>query len=271
MSSAQRDLFVTQIAEFEAQLLNLRFDQIGSIVEDPSTGEPYVGRLGLSCVWPYTLTNDVGPWSSSCDFVRAHIEADLDLFENRPDVWIEGRRRCRGMNKDADAPPLEYLKKWFQLFADGFRRLTLTYPPQDEPCPEAPFVIHHPELHVGNVLVAYDDPARVVGVIDWEGTRVGPLWWSIQSFRPLEAFVGEEHARLKEIRDQVLMVREPAVVTAKERSQVLRDITYVVTSHAATYMSVEQLNEMFIADVQDWPTADAEAFQDLVEHIHSHH
>jgi aminoglycoside phosphotransferase (APT) family kinase protein len=38
----------------------------------------------------------------------------------------------------------------------------------------APFSISHPDLTTNNILVSYEDPARVVGIIDWEGTRIQP-------------------------------------------------------------------------------------------------
>jgi hypothetical protein len=36
------------------------------------------------------------------------------------------------------------------------------------------FSISHPDLTINNILVSYDDPTHIVGIIDWEGTRIQP-------------------------------------------------------------------------------------------------
>ena len=36
------------------------------------------------------------------------------------------------------------------------------------------YSISHPDLTTNNILVGYEDPAHIVGLIDWEGTRIKP-------------------------------------------------------------------------------------------------
>jgi len=36
------------------------------------------------------------------------------------------------------------------------------------------FCISHPDLTKNNILVSYEDPTRIVGLVDWEGTRILP-------------------------------------------------------------------------------------------------
>ena len=40
----------------------------------------------------------------------------------------------------------------------------------------AHFVLFHEDIRTNNILVAYEDHTRVVGIIDWEGARVVPMW-----------------------------------------------------------------------------------------------
>ena len=37
------------------------------------------------------------------------------------------------------------------------------------------FVLFHEDIRTNNILVAYYDHTRVVGIVDWEGARVLPM------------------------------------------------------------------------------------------------
>jgi aminoglycoside phosphotransferase (APT) family kinase protein len=36
------------------------------------------------------------------------------------------------------------------------------------------FSLSHPDMTGHNILVGYDDPTHIVGIIDWEGARIQP-------------------------------------------------------------------------------------------------
>ena len=123
MTEDQKERVVVKIAEYEAQLMGIHFPLIGSPIEDSSTGEFIVGYLGV--FGQYILRDNIGPWGSSHDFIKAHIDAQLDLLENDEDSWRKERSLYRLHHKDDESqpPPLEYMKSWFKLFSGAIHRL----------------------------------------------------------------------------------------------------------------------------------------------------
>ena len=230
MSSAESDRVVAQIAAFEGQLMQTRFSSIGSICEDTSTHELVVGHLGLSCISPLYLGKDLGPWHSSHEFIKAYAHAELELLEKEPENWTRERIKWRHLNHDTDDPPLEYMRALYRLFYDGTLRLAPRYPPRDEPSSDAPFVLHQ-DVSLSNILVAHDDVARVVGIIDWEGARVVPLWSCVYHDHLLRngSLPDEELTRLRALRRQIHISHEPAVITAVDESLVMRCLFNLAT------------------------------------------
>ncbi|KAK0241082.1 kinase-like domain-containing protein [Armillaria nabsnona] len=42
--------------------------------------------------------------------------------------------------------------------------------------PDNPYVLFHDDFKWANVLVSAEDPPQVVGLLDWEGSRICPVW-----------------------------------------------------------------------------------------------
>ncbi|KAJ6505839.1 kinase-like domain-containing protein [Mycena vitilis] len=163
-----RRKIMTRLADFQAQLLALTFPIIGCLVDDNGT----VGPLGLSCTYPFMLTkNNRGPFASSKDFLLAHVHAELDLLTIHPAEWTEQRLKWGGCNGGFDDVSRESAITWLQLLLDGIKAL-----PTDQLAPTETFVLFHNDFNSGNILVSWSDPTEVVGILDWEGSRISPLW-----------------------------------------------------------------------------------------------
>ncbi|KAJ7732129.1 kinase-like domain-containing protein [Mycena metata] len=165
MSSQQRQQLVTQLAGMEAELLNTRFPAIGCLVDASGT----VGQLGLSSTYPFALRDPHrGPFTNSKDFIVAHVRSELALLNETPDEWARQRAWWSNINGGIDDIPTPYAIKWFQLLLDGINALAPEeFEPQD-------FSLFHDDFDMKNILVS--DSGTVVGIIDWEGSRICPLW-----------------------------------------------------------------------------------------------
>ncbi|KAJ7084643.1 kinase-like domain-containing protein [Mycena belliarum] len=199
-SAEERRRVVEQLADFQAQLLTLEFPTIGCLTDADGT----VGPLGLSCSYPFSLRNaNRGPFASSREFLLAHVQAELDLLTNRPADWTEQRQTWAACNGGFEDIPATYAIEWFKLLLDGITAL-----PSDliDP-PESPFVLFHDDFNEGNIIMSSSDPAKVVGIIDWEGSRISPLWDPRRLCSVLNKDVvkdPEEFASLKEMQMDVI-------------------------------------------------------------------
>ncbi len=116
-------------------------------------------------------TDNRGPFTSSKEFLLAHVHSELDLLTIRPEEWTEQRRKQDVCNGGFDNMSRDHAIRWFQLLLDGIKAL-----PADQICRTETFVLFHDDFNSGNILVSWSDPAEVVGILDWEGSRVSPLW-----------------------------------------------------------------------------------------------
>ncbi|KAJ7675120.1 hypothetical protein B0H17DRAFT_1334771 [Mycena rosella] len=138
-SSAEgRRKVITQLADFQAQLLTLKLPKIGCLVDENGT---------------------VGP----LDFLLAHVNAELDLLANRAVDWIKQRTTWAACNGGFDDLPAKYATQWFQLLLNGIMAL----PADLLGPPESPLVLFHDDFNESNILVSHSDPTQVVGIIDW--------------------------------------------------------------------------------------------------------
>ncbi|KAJ6452285.1 kinase-like domain-containing protein [Mycena sanguinolenta] len=165
LSPQQRQQLVTQLAEIEAELLNTKFSAIGCIVDANGT----VGPPGLSSTYPFAIRHPYdGPFATSKEFLIAHARSELDLLTEAPQEWARQRAFWSNINGGFDDIPASYAIQWFQLLLDGFNALASEeFEPQH-------FALFHDDFDMKNILVS--DSGTVVGVIDWEGSRICPLW-----------------------------------------------------------------------------------------------
>ncbi|KAJ7820165.1 kinase-like domain-containing protein [Mycena olivaceomarginata] len=138
MDAEGRRQIVEQLAAMEAELLLLRFPH------------------------PYR-----GPFASSKDFLLAHIRSELDFLADLEE-WTLERARWSELNGGVEDIPRSYAIEWFRLLFDAIVAL-----PAGEFDPEH-FALFHDDFEMRNILVS--DDGKVAGIIDWEGSRVCPLW-----------------------------------------------------------------------------------------------
>ncbi|KAJ6569895.1 kinase-like domain-containing protein [Mycena sp. CBHHK59/15] len=165
MSREQREGVVSEVAHIEAQLLRAPLPMIGSIIADNGT----VGPLAPSSTDPDSLRDPHrGPFASSKRLVEAHLRCELSLISNR-NQWTLRRTEWRHLNGGVDNMPVAYAIRWFSLLLAAIHAV-----PSEELDDPAHFTLYHDDLTLNNILVS---PSRtVVGLVDWQGSRVRPLW-----------------------------------------------------------------------------------------------
>ncbi|KAF9077259.1 kinase-like domain-containing protein [Rhodocollybia butyracea] len=181
MSSDQFAEVVKQVARYEAQLLELSFDAIGSLMYDSVTTKFRVDKATLSSI---SLPPNRGPWNSTADYL--HSLVSLQRSDLCKGDWIENRTKWLADLNDMIESPLEdinaearadhaHYTSWFTMLEEALEQVDFSaFDP-----PNYPFVLVHDDLSIGNVFVDYFDPSCVRNIIDWEGSRVVPFWLAI--------------------------------------------------------------------------------------------
>ncbi|TFK44096.1 kinase-like domain-containing protein [Crucibulum laeve] len=167
LSADEQTKTYTRLIEYNAQLLQLEFNSVGSLYNDGSADEFTVGPLGGSCTFGTPLRGFQGPFTNSQSYLLAHAEAHLHSLLYKSELWKARRLSSDWHNGGADGISIEYATTWLQLFCKGVRGL---------PAEPVTSILYHDDLGVGNIIVSYDDPTNIVAVIDWEGSRVLPIW-----------------------------------------------------------------------------------------------
>lgn len=163
VAPATKDV-VRQVAGIQAQLLQIRFPTIGSIIDEHGT----VGPLGLSATYPFNLRDPHrGPFASSKEFLEAHVRCELSLIAD-PNQWALQRARWQNLNGGTDDMPLAYALRWFSLLLSAILALPseVFEPPH--------FSLSHDDFSLSNILVS--PSGTVTGLVDWQGSRICPLW-----------------------------------------------------------------------------------------------
>ncbi|KAJ6473118.1 kinase-like domain-containing protein [Mycena sanguinolenta] len=148
MSYEQQQDVVTQWAAMQAELLNppLPFHKIGSLDASGS-----IGPLAPSSLAPYVLRKPHwGPFDTSQAFLAGYARSTLDGLEEN-----EGQKRC-------------FLQRLLS---------TIEALPAEKFTGEH-FVLHHDDPSAANLLIAH--PNKIVGVIDWQGSNILPVWAAFQ-------------------------------------------------------------------------------------------
>lgn len=110
-----------------------------------------------------------------------------------------------------------YAITWFQLFSEGLQGL-----PFDDP-PEFPFVLYHDDFDTHNILVSHSDPTMVVGILDWEGSRIAPLWDRLRLGRILTDSSVDDPDELRRLRTMELDIHQDAqLYTGYSRLHLMR-------------------------------------------------
>jgi hypothetical protein len=255
LTKDQRDKIISQVATFEGQLLSKRFEFIGSLVRNHVDTNFLVGPV--TSYQHYPFVHDFGPWNSSKDYIMARLEAEIQLLVNKPDEWYQQRAYWQLHWQNGSALPLTYATACYQLFAHGVRQLDLSSVQGLDH-----FALYHDDLDRNNIMVSYDDPTRVVGIVDWECARVKPIWQSVMHDAFLEANLDdpEELQRMRNLRDKVRGGIEPA---ALHDFKVVQYLWEFAASHWSIQSSLEMLKKKFDRWFEICPQEQAYLFDEL--------
>jgi aminoglycoside phosphotransferase (APT) family kinase protein len=115
---------------------------------------------------------DRGPWITHLDQLRSFLTEQLkELSEDQESALAERRKNNLANVSDASVE-LEEFKSLYEALLDVVDGSALF----DQWVPS--FSLSHPDFSLHNILVGYDEPTRILAVIDWEGARVQP-WVSL--------------------------------------------------------------------------------------------
>ena len=262
----QRVIIMSQVSSFEGELFKTRFPLIGSIHGDPQTGFQ-VGRLGPSVVRGHNLSNfnDRGPWTSIRAYLRWFVTSEQTwLAESTEDYAVLRRRMC------PDDDPNAHIS-YFKSLCDILGRIIDNARFFDKIDPSiAHYVLFHEDICTNNILVAYDDPTRVVGIVDWEGARVVPMWSCFRESQVAEPLftTSEQYLPLRELRRKIMFDMEPGLSQVNnEVGLVLESLHYLVSWPLSARPSVSTLNDFLHDELCGRMPLGENAFMELAKFV----
>jgi len=132
------------------------------------------------------------------------------------------------------------------------------------------FVLFHEDIRTNNILVAYDDPTRVVGIVDWEGARVLPMWSCFEESQVAEPLftTSEQYLPLRELRRQIMFDMEPGLCRVdNEVGLALQRLHDLVSYPLSARRSVSALNENLHDNLCSQRPLGEDAFMELAEFV----
>ncbi|KAJ6584439.1 hypothetical protein B0H19DRAFT_386883 [Mycena capillaripes] len=158
MSCDQRKEVVRQLATFQAQLLQIPFLAIGS--------KGIVGPLRLSSTYPFNLRGPHrGPFASSKHFLEAHVRCELSFIGDRSEWILQRTYRAMSMMATTCPPRMHFSGSLF------FWRRSLLYLQKSS---TLHLTLCHDDFPLSSIPVS--PSGTVVGPVDWQGSRICPLW-----------------------------------------------------------------------------------------------
>ncbi|KIJ57086.1 hypothetical protein M422DRAFT_238660 [Sphaerobolus stellatus SS14] len=146
VSEEEQERVFKQVIDIEKQLLELSFPSLGSLIDDPMTGK---------CA------------NSSEGLLKGYARYQYDFIVSHTTLWKEARRQYALANGNGDnPPPFSFLEIFYRLYMDGVQQLRFDK--------EVSFILH--EWDLNDFIVAYNDTARIVGIVGWQSTYVLPIW-----------------------------------------------------------------------------------------------
>ena len=136
----------------------------------------------------------------------------------------------------------------------------------------AHFVLFHEDIRTNNILVAYEDHTRVasVGLVDWEGARVLPMWACTQESRVAEPefTTSEQYLPLRELRWQVMSDIEPGLSQIDDDVGLsLRNLHYIIASPLSKTHSISPLNNYLLDELCSLRPLGEDAFMELAKFV----
>ncbi|KAM3497916.1 hypothetical protein MY10362_008745 [Beauveria mimosiformis] len=147
---AIRSRLLQSILDILLELRSVEFDRIGSLMPGKSDEEPVVGNL-------LTFAANEIPGARLPTFAtgQEYMQSQYDMVLQHTAV------PCKGLEEGIAR---------HELFAAHSLQKYFTVP---DAVNNGPFVLHHPDLLLRNIIV--NDDMEIQGIIDWEFTNVVPL------------------------------------------------------------------------------------------------
>ncbi|KAJ6783118.1 hypothetical protein PWT90_08807 [Aphanocladium album] len=147
-----RTAFFRQLFDYLAQLRCLEFQKLGSLMP-AATPTPSVGSmLSFSA---NSLRFQLPSFTSAKDYILSQYKI-LQLQAHSP-------------VQDCSESDSQYELFALHAFKASFNKFAL----ESDDLVDEPFVLNHPDLHLGNILV--DGDMKILGIVDWEFAHVVPL------------------------------------------------------------------------------------------------
>ncbi|KAJ7636821.1 hypothetical protein FB45DRAFT_1056097 [Roridomyces roridus] len=155
LTPQQRREIHAKVISWEIELLNTSFPASGCIVDEDGT----LGPLCQSSLHLSNLRSGLGPVTSNRDYLLVHCSSTLARFEH-----------TLNSGESSKLPPRAVT--WLTLALSAIERLSPNAGVNEPPR----FSLFHDQLELSHIFVSPDDPTELIGVIDWEGSRVAPVW-----------------------------------------------------------------------------------------------
>lgn len=163
-----RKTIIRRLARIQAEILGTSFSQIGSLYEEgkgSTSSRFYVGPSAPPVQIERTRVNR-GPWSTARAQMQALMSEQLDDIQSDSSQVLAARKHAEeGDDSSFDIGEFRMLYAAIQHLIDNVRLLDRWEPS---------FCLSHPDLTKSNILVGYEDPTCIMGIIDWEGARIQP-------------------------------------------------------------------------------------------------
>ena len=266
LTMEQMEAVVQRVARIEGEMLNVTFNSIGSLVKDNQSGAIRVGHMAKNRCYSALEKDNSGPWSSSRDFLKTLALSEISFMRDQSDSWLTRRK---GFSPDEDAnDTLRYMSTWYTLLCRAIDSLNFeAFDP-----PSCPVILRHDDLNLSNILVAYDDPARVVGIVDWEGARCIPLWTHMIGDNFLEPNDLKRHSpealtHLRSIRHAIHVEMQPALsLMDQPLAQALEWICEILT-WPSTLRPISDLDSCIQFASEACSADEIAAFGEIVEFV----
>lgn len=226
-----------------AELMTLEFDTIGSI--HGTDGDEF--RVGPMAFLPSSRHNTVapadttkcGPFLSSEEWLVALSRGDLDYkvgTQSPPD-------RLAARNDVA-----EYIASQKHTVSSA------------RDLPASKFYLEHIDFSPHNILVDPNNRSRIVAVLDWEGSRIVPMWAMNPGFRwpsslgpwsTSDPEIEPENRRLKALMRERIVSRIPAWQSAiGDQCRALRVLHFKALYSNSTPLSYEEAHLRMSNDIE---------------------
>lgn len=238
----KKNLFES-LADVYIQLRRQEFPAIGRLEASADTGTPHVGQKmvsiemntlqleGLPCFSIQDTYNDEnGALKSATSYANMQLCIGYAAFLNSPNAVGQGMSLEVVRNRSVF---VKHAKEWIDPALD-----------------QGPFILVHGDLHLSNLVV--DKDARIIGVLDWEWSRVVPL----QYFTPPTWLSGRDTVRLAlplvwDLFRRTALADFLAIVATREM-----DLFGNLTLHSEWSRTVDRAEPLVANAVQNWTDVD---------------